>query len=357
MSNPSTLFRTPSTSARPLRGPTPQNVVTGVLDALGNVSDTNQEDNESGSGSVGTDVSAGTNAPQVSGQRGKFVRVTDVPDSAMLDIDVCLRKGNYGVEGDRAFNKNMEMATVALHPKFGVAKHRIVTRFSDTDEDNQTKFQHVQESIVSILHRVKEGHTRSIRMDFMDICTIADMTGNTSSNDPADWWNQSETNIWEDWDLLSDTQVRAWQYSVNKRFSDEDRVASRWLQSFVHNSSTDELRSAAHKKYDKLPKNQRGGVIYLYYTLTSMFTMSRDIKQAMLNYLDYFKNQGLAKVVRNENVLQAKAEIVGVCKRLDAAGALHEDVIIDMLIFIVLVCLFINFHILLNLLLRAVHVH
>jgi len=56
--------------------------------------------------------------------------------------------------------------------------------------------------------------------------------------------------------------------------------------------------------------------------------MSRDIKQAMINYLDYFKNQGLAKVVRNENVLQAEAEIVGVCKRLDAAGALHEDVII-----------------------------
>ena len=111
------------------------------------------------------------------------------------------------MEGDRAFNKNMEMATAALHPKFGVAKHRIVTCFSDTDKDNQTKFQNVQESIVSILHRVKEGHTRSIRMDFMDICTIADMTGNTSSNDPADWWNQSETNIWEDWDLLTDTQV------------------------------------------------------------------------------------------------------------------------------------------------------
>jgi len=51
----------------------------------------------------------------------------------------------------------------------------------------------------------------------------------------------------------------------------------------------------------------------------------------MLNYLDYFKNQGLAKVVRNENVLQAEAEIVGVCKRLDATGALHEDVIIDIL--------------------------
>ena len=97
----------------------------------------------------------------------------------------------------------------------------------------------------------------------------------------------------------------------------------------MHNYLTDELCSAAHKKYDKLPKNQHGGVIYLYYTLTAMFTMSRDINQVMLNYLDYIKNQGLAKVVHNENVLQAEAEIVGMCKRLDVAGALHEDVIID----------------------------
>ena len=86
-------------------------------------------------------------------------------------------------------------------------------------------------------------------MDFMDIYKISEMMGKTLSTDPADWWDESETNIWEDWDLLSETQVRAWQYSVNKRFSDEDRVASRWLQSFVYNSSTDELRSAIEKKY------------------------------------------------------------------------------------------------------------
>ena len=163
------------------------------------------------------------------GQREKFVRNTDVPDSQMLDIDVCLRKQNYGIEEDRAFNRNMEMVTAALDPKFGVAKHRIVTSINDTNEDNQTEFQHVQQSIVSILHRVKEGHTRSVQMNFMDICKIPEMMGKTSSTDPADWWDESETNIWEDWDLLSETQVRAWQYSVNKRFSDEDRVASRWL--------------------------------------------------------------------------------------------------------------------------------
>ena len=158
-------------------------------------------------------------------------------------------------------------------------------------------------------------------MDFMYICTIAAMMGNTSSTDPSNWRDESETNIWEDRDHLTETQVQAWQYSVNKRFSEEDRIASRWLYSFVYNSSTDKLRSATEKKYSKLPRNQRGGVIYTYYALSSMLTMSRDIKQAMLDYLDLFRTQGLAKVVRNENVLQAEAEVEGVCKRLNAAGA------------------------------------
>jgi len=52
----------------------------------------------------------------------------------------------------------------------------------------------------------------------------------------------------------------------------------------------------------------------------------------MLNYLDYFRSQGLAKVVWKENVLQAEAEVVGVYKRPKyAAGALHEGIIIDVL--------------------------
>jgi len=99
------------------------------------------------------------------------------------------------IKGDQEFNQNIEMTTAALDPKFGVAKHRIVTSINNTNKDNQAKFQHVQQSIVSILHRVKEGHTRSIQMDFMDICTYPKIMGNTSSKDPEDWWDESEPNI------------------------------------------------------------------------------------------------------------------------------------------------------------------
>ena len=62
-----------------------------------------------------------------------------------------------------------------------------------------------------------------------------------------------------------------------------------------------------------------------------MFTMSHIIMQAMLNYLDYFRFQGLVKVTRNENVLQVEAEVVGVCKQLNTVGSLYKDIIVDIL--------------------------
>ena len=54
-----------------------------------------------------------------------------------------LTKETEGTAGARAFKVNIEMATVALDPKFGVTKHRIVTHISYIVEDNQTKYQYV----------------------------------------------------------------------------------------------------------------------------------------------------------------------------------------------------------------------
>ena len=168
------LFWTPSSaSARSrLRRPGPASPIgTGISAALGEMpleeqrstgggGDDNDVSNDARSGGYAANSSGGStsgnqaqkNQTPAMGQRGKFVPNTDVPDSQMLDIDVCLRKQNYGIKGDRAFNQNMEMATAALDPKFGVAKHRIVTSINDINEGNQTNFQHVQQSIVSIFH-------------------------------------------------------------------------------------------------------------------------------------------------------------------------------------------------------------
>jgi hypothetical protein len=195
---------------------------------------------------------------------------------------------------------------------------------------DQSKSAHVQQMIVGIIHQVKEGHQRSKMMDFMDICTVSCLGGNLSSSNPINWWAGSEINLWMDWDLCSDEQIRRWQFSVNKFFSDEDRIASNWLQAFVYNSSTNSLRTAVEKKYYKLPLNQKDGVIYLYLTLQEMFQMSREVKEAMYKFLDIFKRQGVSRHT-GESVLVASEKILEVCKRLDAVHALQEEHVTDIL--------------------------
>eukprot|EP00956_Cyclotella_meneghiniana_P032410 scaffold89146_cov64-Cyclotella_meneghiniana.AAC.1 len=260
-------------------------------------------------------------------QRSKFVRDEDLGEEFMFEVDVTLRKQDYGEPGSSEYRKNKEMATRTLTKKFGVARHKIV---SGAEEGDVSKHMHVQQVIVSILHRVKEGHERSKQMDFMDLCKLADFSGDTSSPNCVDWWGHKEINIWTDWELLTKEHVRAWQYSVNRRFSDEDRIASSWLKEFVYNSSTDSLRTAVDKKYSKLDIDQRGGVTYLYYSLTEMFVMSREVTEAMKYFIELFKKKGVARYT-GENVLQISEELLGVAKRLDSVALLTYEHVHDIL--------------------------
>lgn len=205
-----------------------------------------------------------------------------------------------------------------------MARHKITT--GGGEEGDQPKSAHVQQVIVNIIHLVKEGYQRSKAMDFMDICNISGLSDctNLDSEDPRDWWDGTIINIWTDWEWYNDEQIRRWQYSVNKFFGDEDRIASNWLYTFIYNLSTDSLRTAVTKKYKKLPLNQQGGVMYLFLTLKEMFQMSREVKDAIFKFLDIFKRNGVSRYT-GENVLVVAEEILGVCKRLDAVNSLQDD--------------------------------
>ncbi len=265
--------------------------------------------------------------PSITSHSSKFVRLSDVPDSDLLDTQVTLSKANYGQPGSSDYRKNMLMATTGLSEKFGVAKHKVI---SDTEAGDQDKSMYVQQVIVSVIHRVKEGLQRSQSMDWMSICKMPHLIALDATADPESWWDNSEINVWTDPELLTLDEVRAWQYCINKRFAEADRIASTWLKEFVYNSSTDALKTAVIKKYDKIPANQRGGAVYLYLTLMEMFQMSREVKDAMLFFLSLFKRKGISRYV-GENVLLASEEVLGVCKRLDAGKGLLEEHVIDVL--------------------------
>ena len=138
------------------------------------------------------------------------------------------------------------------------------------------------------------------------------MRGNLNSTNPVDWWDSSQIVIWSKWEKTSEKEVRAWQYCINKHFSSENRSASMWLKEFVYNSSTNALRTAVTKKYERLPHTQLGGVVYLYYTLCEIFEMSREGKEAMLSFIEFFKKKGVARYT-GENILVVQEDLLGVC--------------------------------------------
>ena len=265
--------------------------------------------------------------PKVVGQKSKFVLEEDILDADIADADVTLRKEHYGVPGSSDYRKNMMLATSPLSDKFGVASHKIIVKSQDGDSASA---QQIERTIMSVIRRVHEGYQQAKAMDWMDICNIPNLDKTTTSLTCSDWWDESENNIWECWDTMDYEQVLAWQYSINKRFSLSDRVASKWLKEFVYASSTDSLRSAVDKKYGKLGKNAKGGVLYLYLTLCEMFQMSKEVKNAMLTFIEFFKKHGIAKY-EGENVLVAAEQLLGVCKRLDAVKALTEEHVHDIL--------------------------
>ena len=48
-----------------------------------------------------------------------------------------------------------------------------------------------------------------------------------------------------------------------------------------------ELQKEVNKKYSKLKKAEKGGFIYLYYMLRNLFTMTREVKKAILDWLAF----------------------------------------------------------------------
>jgi hypothetical protein len=61
-----------------------------------------------------------------------------------------------------------------------------------------------------------------------------------------------------------------------------------------------------------------------------MFQMSREVKDAMYTFLCLFGTKGIAHYT-GENALKASSEVLSICKRLEAANALLDDHLYDVL--------------------------
>ena len=166
-------------------------------------------------GSKGDD-DAGTAAeeitPAIGNQRFKFVCSSDIADDDIADTDVVVLKTKRGTGGTEDYNSIMKDATAALSTKFGVAKHMIVTTDgSESPSGNNIKSLCIQHSILQLILRSHEAHQRCKRYDIMSILLIPNFKtpslDQTHPSDPSEWWDESEMNLWEDWDKVTERQA------------------------------------------------------------------------------------------------------------------------------------------------------
>ena len=61
-----------------------------------------------------------------------------------------------------------------------------------------------------------------------------------------------------------------------------------------------------------------------------MILMSKDVKKAILNFVDLFKARGLIRYT-GESVLKASEELLGVLKRLHSVGGVTDEHVYDIL--------------------------
>ncbi len=73
--------------------------------------------------------------------------------------------------------------------------------------------------------------------------------------------------MWTNWDSIDESCAISWQWHINKLFSKnkDNHTSSKWLKVFLVNSCMPELQKEVDKKYNKLKKSQKSGLIYLYY--------------------------------------------------------------------------------------------
>ncbi len=80
---------------------------------------------------------------------------------------------------------------------------------------------------------------------------------------PRDKFNNDGKNMFLHWDQMKWNNVCHWQSTINRWGSAEDRTSSRWAQSFLYKSSTQELRERVDAKYKILVPQFQGAVTYL----------------------------------------------------------------------------------------------
>jgi hypothetical protein len=258
-----------------------------------------------------------------------FVDSSPISELDFAKNQVIIPKNKRGIEGSKEYSSAYALATAALSPKLGAAKH-FVTKSEDGEADpGNAVYRNIQEQFVGNYSKIEDAQKHCVGYDFMEIVLVRKVT-NQSATALWERYGDETINLFEDWTHLTLQQVKQWQSDVNRQAGDENRRSSAWLLAFLRNSCTQDLKDGIKDSFEALEPFEKGGATYLYLILSHMFQMTTDVVAALKSVTTRFGRDGIAKF-KGENVFLAAKQLTAVVKSLARVDALSDEAVSDVM--------------------------
>ncbi len=258
-----------------------------------------------------------------------FSEATSVDDGEFTQNEIVIKKGDRGVPGMSEYRKAYSLITAALEEKFGAAKHFVVSSRDGETNSGNTKYKNIQEQFAGNFAKLAVAKKHCIAFDLMEVLEIPNYR-NKSAAHPAQCWGTETKNLIKHWSNFELEQIVDWQQDSNRFGGEVNCQTSQWLQTFLYNSCTVELRSCVDVTYDTLEAVERGGVVYFYLILVEMFQMTTDVVTALKSTFTNFRKEGLLKIP-HENVSVISRQLEAMAVSLNEVGALPDKAPLDTL--------------------------
>ncbi len=114
-----------------------------------------------------------------------FVDSSPISEFDFAKNEVIIPKNKYGIEGSKEYLSAYALATAALSPKLGAAKH-FVTKTEDSEADmGNAVYRNIQEQFVGNYSKIDDAQKNCIGYDFLEIVLVRKVS------------NQFATALWE----------------------------------------------------------------------------------------------------------------------------------------------------------------
>jgi hypothetical protein len=110
-----------------------------------------------------------------------FVDSSPISEFDFAKNQVIIPKNKQGTEGSKEYSNAYALATTALSPKLGAAKHFVTKSEDGEDDPGNASYHNIQEQFVGNYSKIEDAQKHSVSYDFMEIVLVRKVVDPTAT--------------------------------------------------------------------------------------------------------------------------------------------------------------------------------